>query len=121
MSDHFSESVFSRAIGPVVAGILGTLLTWTTAGATGFPASPLISVLSLLGGATGLACSILFRRYVGLLGTSAKRKASPDRREYDSLRESLSGGGVAARLYTENFTAFLDATDRFFRDDKMAD
>src|SRR5580658_2996625 len=121
MAEDISESVIVKGIGPSITGILLALLTWVTAGATGVVGSPLTDFLVALGGILGLALAVMFRRYLSLLGTSAERRRSPKRQDYDSLRESLSGGGVAARLYTNNLTSFLNSVDRFFGDDKMAD
>jgi hypothetical protein len=51
----------------------------------------------------------------------AERNAYAERQAYDTLRESLRGGNIAARLYADRLTEFLDAVDRFFGDADMAD
>ena len=64
---------------------------------------------------------LIYRRYLGILGASTKRKGTSERDGYDRLRESLSGGNLASRLYSGWLTKFLDAVDRFFGDAGMAD
>ena len=64
---------------------------------------------------------LIYRRYLGILGASTKRKGTSERDGYDRLRESLSGGNLASRLYSDWLTRFLNAVDRFFGDAGMAD
>ena len=121
MAEQFPESVVAKAIGHPIGTALGTLIGWLTAGSTGVLGSALGPLLSVLGGICGLAFSLIYRRYVGVLGAGAKRKGSLERLAYDKLRESLAEGGSAARLYAQRLTGFLDAVDRFFGDAGMAD
>src|SRR6266567_4268225 len=57
--------------------------------------------------------AIWFGRYVYILGSGAEPE---DRKVYDELRESLSTGGVAARVYSNGLKKLLDAADHFFND-----
>jgi hypothetical protein len=70
---------------------------------------------------SGLTFSLMFRRYVGVLGSGGGRKGYPARDRYDRLRESLSGGNLASRLCSDWLARFLDEVDRFFGDASMAD
>ena len=62
----------------------------------------------------------MYQRYLGILGAGAKRKGTPERKTYDGLRDSLSQGSSAVRLYARFLNAFLDAVDRFFGDARLA-
>ncbi len=71
--------------------------------------------------------SLMYKRYLGVLGasthgnTSKDRNSHAERQAYDALRKSLRGGSIASRLYTDWLTKFLDAVDRFFGDAGTAD
>jgi hypothetical protein len=64
------------------------------------------------------ACALIlwriYRRYLGIRGANSRRRA--ERRVYDVLRKSLAEGNIAARLYAERLTRFLDWIDHFFGD-----
>jgi hypothetical protein len=89
------------------------VLTWLTGG----------SALAALASVAATACAVIlgfvYRRYVGILGADRRRPA--ERQAYDALRNSLSGGNLATRLYIRWLTSFLDAVERFFGDTGMAD
>src|SRR5260370_2149026 len=68
-----------------------------------------------------LVFSLMYKRYIGVLGAGGGRKGYPARDAYERLRASISGGNLAARLYADWLTKFLDAVDRFFGDAGMAD
>ena len=90
------------------------LLTWVTEG----------SALATLGKVLLLAvCApilgLIYRRYIGILGADRRRQA--ERQVYDGLRNNLVEGNLAARLYADRLTRFLDWIDRFFGDAGMAD
>jgi hypothetical protein len=89
------------------------LLAWLTGGSA--PAA-LTKVLLAVG---ALVFGLLYRRYVGILGADRRRPAEPQ--AYDALRKSLAEGNMAARIYAERLTRFLDWIDRFFGDDGKAD
>jgi hypothetical protein len=101
----------AETIGPLIVTVL---IGWLPGGSTGV-------LLTIAGSVSGLVFTILYQRYVAVLGAGAKRKGSTEREAYDRLRESLSGGNLAARLYADRLKAFLDAVDRFFGDAGMAD
>jgi hypothetical protein len=119
MTQPAVESIVSKTIGPSISTALGTLATWLAAGSTGIE-SALLALLSILGGICGLVFSLIYRRYLGVLGAGAEPQGSLERTAYDALRKSLGEGGSAARLYVRRLTAFLDAVDRFFGDSGMA-
>jgi hypothetical protein len=114
MADAVSSGDFAKAIGHSMMAGLGGVLPWLTAGSTAGPA--LTALFSLLGGILALVFSLMYRRYLGILGAGAKRKGTPERKAYDALRESLAGDNLAARLYADWLKRFLDAIERFFGD-----
>jgi hypothetical protein len=116
-SDHFSGNDVAKILGPPVMMALGTLLTWLTARQSAALGSALTALLSILGGISALAISLIYGRYFGILGAT---KGSPERESYVRLRASLAKGGIAARLYADRLTRFIDAVDRFFGDAGMA-
>jgi hypothetical protein len=65
-----------------------------------------------------LVLGLVYRRYLGILGSDRRQPA--ERQAYDALRDSLAGGNLAACLYAERLTWFLDWIDRFFGDAGMA-
>jgi hypothetical protein len=89
------------------------VLDWLTGG----------SALAALGRVSFAVCALViglvYRRYLGILGTDRRKPA--ERRAYDALRDSLAEGNLAARLYAQRLTRFLDWIDRFFGDAGMAD
>jgi hypothetical protein len=96
-----------------VTTAVSELLAWVTGG----------SALAALGKVSlavcGLVLGLIYRRYLGILG--ANRRVAPERQAYDRLRASLAEGNIAARLYAERLTRFLNWIDRFFGDAGMAD
>jgi hypothetical protein len=98
---------------------LRELVIWLATGSTGDVGSELASLHSTLKWMILSILGLAYTRYVGILGADPERPA--ERRAYDALRDSLIGGNLAARLYAERLTSFLDAVDRFFGDAGMAD
>jgi hypothetical protein len=96
-----------------VTGVGTAVLEWVTGG----------SALAALGKVFLAVCALVFgliyRRYLGILGADRRRAA--ERQAYDALRSSLAQGNMAARLYAERLTRFLDWVDRFFGDTGMPD
>ena len=121
MAEPSPDSVVVRTVGPLITAVIGGLIGWLPGGSTGVIGSSLTALLTIAGSVSGLVFAILYRRYIGVLGAGAKRKGSAEREAYNRLRESLSGGNLAARLYADQLSAFLDAVDRFFGDAGMAD
>jgi hypothetical protein len=115
-----AEDSAGKVLGALVSAAVVALPS-LTAGLTGIIGSMLAAVLSVLGGICGPAAFLIYRRYVGVLGAGARPRGSPARLSYDALRESLSEGNMAARLYARRLAAFLDAVDRFFGDAGLAD
>ena len=115
------DSAVIKTIGPLISSVIGALIGWLPGGSTGFMGSALTALLAIAGGVSGLIFSLMYRRYVGVLGAGGGRKGFPARNAYDRLRESLSGGNLAARLYADQLGAFLETVDRFFGDAGRAD
>jgi hypothetical protein len=121
MSGQSPDGALLRIVGPLFGTAFGSLLGWLPGGLEGAIGSPSTILLGVIGGMSGLTFSLMFRRYVGVLGSGAGRKGYPTRDGYDRLRESLSGGNLTSRLYSDWLTRFLDEADRFFGDASMAD
>jgi hypothetical protein len=119
MPEHSPESTVGKYFGPPINTALGVVVTWATAGSIGAISPALVALLSVLGGICGLALTLVYRRYLGVLG--ANRKVPAERRAYDALRRNLVGGNLATRLYARWLTTFLDGIDRFFGDAGKAD
>jgi hypothetical protein len=92
MAGQLPESIGVKAIGHSIGVGLGTLIGWLTAGSTGI-GSALVALVSIIGGICGFAYPLIYRRYVGILGASEKRKGSREQQAYEALRESLGEGG----------------------------
>src|ERR1700730_8918576 len=120
MVDRHSENVFSKIVGPPIGATVGVGLSWLTAPSTGVSTPGVATLLASLGGVIGFVLLLIYRRYLGVLGSGAKRKGSPERAAYDRLRENLSGGNLAARLYAQQLKRLIDGIDRFFGDVGMA-
>jgi hypothetical protein len=127
MAEPSPDSVLVKILGPAISAALGWLLGLLPGGLTGSIASPLTTLFGVAGGLSGLIFSLMYKRYIGVLAASAHdknsidRNARAERQAYDELRKSLRGGNIAARLYADWLTAFLDAVDRFFGDASIAD
>ena len=119
MAENSGESAVGKYLGPPIGGALTGLLTWVAAGSTSALAPALVSLFAVAGGLGGLALTLVYRRCVGILGADRRRPA--ERQTYDALRANLAEGNLAARLYAERLTRFLDWIDRFFGDARKAD
>ena len=121
MPEGSPDNSLLKFIGPLIAAIVGWFIGWLPGGATGALGSALNTLLAAAGGVAGLALSLMYKRYLGVLGAVGARKGSPERTAYEALRTSLSGENLASRIYAEWLKKFLDAVDRFFGDAGMAD
>jgi hypothetical protein len=121
MADHavpagksLDGAIFNTIGHPILVAIgafLGHALGWA-----GPLSSSLNTLLTVIGGVCGLVFSIMYRRYLGVVASGSKRKGTPERKDYDALRDCLSRGGFIAPLYAHWLTAFLDGVDRLFGD-----
>jgi hypothetical protein len=115
-----------KAIGPLIITAIGAVIGWLPGGLTGAIGQPLTALLTAVGAISGLVFSLMYKRYLGVLDASAHdrnptdRNAHAERQAYDALRKSLRGGNIAASLYTDWLTKFLDGVDRFFGDASKA-
>jgi hypothetical protein len=116
MTEPSPDKIVIGAIGPLITTVIGAAIGWLPGGLSGAIGSPLTVLLAAVGGISGLAFSLMYKRYIGVLGAGGGRKGYPARDAYDALRASLSGGNLASRLYADRLTKFLDAVDRFFGD-----
>jgi hypothetical protein len=114
------DKIVVGAIGAAIGAAIGSLLPGGLTSAIGV-------LLTSAGSITGLIFSLMYKRYLGILAASAHDKNSTDRntraewQAYERLRKSLRGGNIAARLYADWLTKFLDSVDRFFGDAGKAD
>src|SRR6516162_10245778 len=93
--------------------VIRALSEWLGGGST---LAALRSVALAVG---ALALGLIYRRYLGILGADPDKPAEFD--AYTTLRDSLTKGNLAARLYAERLTRFFNWIDRFFGDAGMAD
>src|SRR6266849_3534247 len=121
MSGRSCDGVLLKIVGPLFGTAFGSLLGWLPGGLGVAIGSPSTILLGVIGGMSGLTFSLMFRRYVGVLGHGGGRKGYLARDRYDRLRESLSGGNLASRLGSDWLARFLDEVDRFFGDASTAD
>jgi hypothetical protein len=121
MAEASPDKIVIGTLGPLITTVIGAAIGWLPGGLTGAIGSTLTVLLAAVGGISGLAFSLIYKRYIGVLGAGAEPKGSPEWKSYDALRRSLRGGNIAARLYSDWLTKFLDAVDRFLGDAGMAD
>jgi hypothetical protein len=115
-----SDNPILKFLGPpAMAAILGAL-TWFAVEPPGLRPE-LITLAKVLGSAGALVVSLMYGRYVGVLGAGGEPDGSRERKAYAALRESLVRGGLVGPIYAQWIRAFLDGLDRFFRDAGMAD
>jgi hypothetical protein len=118
--EQSAGSAATTVLGVLVSAALGGL-AWLAAGATGVIGLLLAGSLSVLSAIGAPIAVIIYQRYLGVLAAGGHPKGSPARLAYEELRDSLSLGNLAARLYSRWLSAFLDAVDRFFGDAGKAD
>jgi hypothetical protein len=87
-----------------MTAVIRALLGWLGGG------SALATLAAVVLAVGALVLGLLYRRYLGILGADRRRPA--ERLAYDALRNSLAEGNLAARLYAERLTQFLNWTDR---------
>jgi len=120
MAEPSPDKIVIGTIGPLITSVIGAAIAWLSGGAD-VTGRPLTVLLAAVGGISGLVSSLMYKRYLGVLGAGGGRKGSPARDAYEALRAGLSGGNLASRLYADRLTKFLDAVDRFFGDAGKAD
>jgi hypothetical protein len=120
MAERSPASTVGSYIGPPISTALAALATWLFAGSTG-TVGPALSLFAILGGICGLVFTLTYRHYFGILGAGNERRGTPERQDYDALRDNLAKGNLVVRLYADLLTKFLDWIDRFFGDTGMAD
>jgi hypothetical protein len=121
MAEASPDKIVIGIFGPLITAVIGAAIGWLPGGLTGAIGQPLTTLLAAVGGVSGLVFSLMYKRYIGVLGAGGGRKGYPAREAYEALRASLSGGNLAARLYADWLTKALDSVDRFFGDAGKAD
>jgi hypothetical protein len=116
ISEEFSEGDIAKVIGHPVMGALGAALTCLAAGRSPAIGSARAALLSIAVGFAFLAFSLMYRRYLGILGAGGDSTKSPECESYVQLRQSRAKGGLVADLYACRLKGFLDGVDRFFGD-----
>src|SRR5271165_1627691 len=119
MTDRFKENMAANAVGSFIAAALWALVTWLIGVWAKAIGTALATLLIVVTGICAFVLFLIYRRHLGILG--ADRRRPQERQAYDALRESLIVGNLAARLYAERLTRFLDWIDCFFGDAGMAD
>jgi hypothetical protein len=120
MAEGSPDSALIKIVGQLITAAIGGALAWLPGWLREIePAAN--ALLAAAGGIATLAFSLMYKRYIGVLGAGGRPKGSPARDAYDGLRTSLSGGNLASRIYADWLTRFLDAVDRFFGDAGVAD
>ena len=115
MSDQSAGGFVAKAIGFVISGAIAAV-PWLTAGWSGIIGSVLTIGLTALCVIGGPASFLVYRRYLGILAASEKPRGSLLRQAYLTLRDTLLGGNLAARLYRSLLTCLLDRLDRYLAD-----
>jgi hypothetical protein len=113
MTDQLSGCEADKVLDAPLRTIVGCL-------AEVLPKGPAQSALYWVAGLCILAAPVIYKYYIGILAQGAQQEGSLERKDYDALRASLTGGNLAARLYAGRLTRFLDGVDRFFGDAGMA-
>ncbi len=95
----------AKTTGYLVMTALGAFVTWLIAGSMGALGPALTALLSILGGISFLAISLIYERYFEILGAGG---GSPERESYVKLRADLASGGLAGSLYDSSLEKILD-------------
>ncbi len=85
------------------------------------PEGPLRTAALLVYGLCVAVAPFIYTYYLGVLAQGAAPEGSLERQDYDTLRASLAGDNLAARLYADWLTRFPRWVERFFGDAGMAD
>ena len=119
-AEQSAENPILKYLGSAFFAAVVAFLTWLMAGSTELKAA-LTTLAGTVGGICALVTSLLYARYLGVLGAGAAPARSPERSAYVRLRKSLAEGGKPALIYAQWLTQLLDVVDRFFGDAGMAD
>jgi hypothetical protein len=119
-TEQSSDNPILKFLGPPAAAGILAALTWFAVEPQGLRPE-LITLGKALGSACALVVSLMYGRYVGVLGAGGEPEGSREQRAYAALRQSLVEGGLVTPIYVRWLTAFLDRLDRFFGDAGMAD
>ena len=122
---NVKKPVSDTYLAAVFAAVVGAIFTWAGSDfwadlkpLIGVPLVDLLRILVFLGFA---AFSFAVLHYFGVLGAGAEPVDTRERNEYDALRQRIAAGNWIAREYARRLNVFLDAIDRFFGDEGMAD
>src|SRR6266853_6114646 len=68
MAEPSPDRIVVNAIGPLITTVIGAAIGWLPGGLTGAIGSPLTVLLTAIGGISGLIFSLMYKRYIGVLG-----------------------------------------------------
>jgi Na+/phosphate symporter len=88
MAEKSGESAVGKYLGAPIGGALTALLTRLTAGSTGVLAPALISLFAVAGGLCGLPLTLIYRRYLDILGADRRRPAERQALQRSRLKEN---------------------------------
>jgi hypothetical protein len=114
-AEQSADNPILKFLGPPVMGGALAVLTWFAVDPPGL-GPELITFAKVLGSACALVVSLMYGRYVGVLGSGGEAEGSREQKAYAALRQSLVGGGLIGPIYVRWITAFLDGVDHFFGD-----
>jgi hypothetical protein len=83
MAEPSPDKIVIGAIGSLIGAAIG----WLPGGLTGAIGAPLTTLLAAVGGISGLVFSLMYKRYMGVLGVGGGRKGYPAREAYEGPRE----------------------------------
>jgi len=80
MAEPSPDKIVIGTIGPLITTVIGAAIGWVPGGLSGAIGSALTVLLAAVGGVSGLAFSLMYKRYIGVLGAGAEAKGSPERK-----------------------------------------
>src|SRR5258706_4747642 len=95
MAEPSPDKIVIGAIGPFITTVIGAAIGWLPGGLTGAIGSPVTVLLAAVGGISGLVFSLMYKRYIGVIGAGGGRKGYPAREAYElSIEKSTNRSGV---------------------------
>src|SRR5258708_36757051 len=74
MAETSPDKIVISAIGPLITTVIGAAIGWLPGRFAGAIGSPLTVLLAAVGGISGLAFSLMYKRYIGVLGAGGGRE-----------------------------------------------
>jgi len=85
MAEPSPDKIVIGTIGALITTAIGAAIGWLPGGLTGGIGAPFTVLLAAVGVISGLVFSLMYNRYIGVLGAGGARDA------YKGLRAGLSG------------------------------